>query len=121
MSRGKPNKRYTGEFKQMVVETMREKKLSYSEAASKYGISNHSIVAKWERIYLEEGAEGLYKERRGRASVAGGTRKGRPPKLDKKVEEDLIAEVQRLRAENAYLKKLNALVAKRVRQEKKHK
>ena len=34
---------------------------------------------------------------------------------------DLIAEVQRLRAENAYLKKLNALVAERVRQEKKHK
>ena len=31
-------------------------------------------------------------------------------KLDKETEEDLIAEVQRLRAENAYLKKLNALV-----------
>ena len=41
--------------------------------------------------------------------------------LEKKVEEDLIAEVQRLRAENAYLKKLNALVSERVRQEKKHK
>ena len=33
----------------------------------------------------------------------------------------VIAEVQRLRAENAYLKKLNALVSERVRQEKKHK
>ena len=31
-------------------------------------------------------------------------------KLDKETEEDLIAEVHRLRAENAYLKKLNALV-----------
>ena len=41
--------------------------------------------------------------------------------LKKEVEEDLIAEVQRLRAENAYLKKLNALVSERVRQEKKHK
>ena len=59
--------------------------------------------------------EGLYIERRGRKST------GRPPKLKKEVEEDLIAEVQRLRAENAYLKKLNALVAERVRQEKKHK
>ena len=46
---------------------------------------------------------------------------GRSPKIKKEVEEDLIAEVQRLRAENAYLKKLNALVAERVRQEKKHK
>lgn len=81
----------------------------------------HSRVTSCERIYLEEGKEGFYVERRGRACAAGGTQKGRKPKLDKKVEEDLIAEVQRLRAENAYLKKLNTLVAERVRQEKKHK
>ena len=41
--------------------------------------------------------------------------------MDKKVEEDLIAEVQRLRAENDYLKKLNALVSERVQREKKRK
>lgn len=40
------------------------------------------------------------KERRSRACSASGTRKGRPPKLDKKVEEDLIAENQRLLAEH---------------------
>lgn len=58
----------------------------------------------------------LYIERRGRGS------KGSPPKkLKPEVEEDLLAEVQRLRAENAYLKKLNALVAERVRQERKQK
>ena len=73
------------------------------------------MAARWERVYLEEGADGLRIERRGRKST------GRPVKLDKTVEEDLIAEVQRLRAENAYLKKLNALVAERVRQEKKSK
>ena len=49
-------------------------------------------------------------ERRGRAGAASGTKKGRPPKLDKKVEEDLIAENQRLRMEIEYLKKLDALV-----------
>ncbi len=43
---------------------------------------------------MEEGAEGLMKERRGRACSTGGTKKGRPPKIDKKVEEDLIAENQ---------------------------
>ena len=68
------------------------------------------MVQRWERIYLEEGAKGLMKERRGRACKASGTRKGRPPKLDKKVEEDLIAENQRLRMEIEYLKKLSALV-----------
>ena len=116
MPKGIPNKRYTGEFKQEVVETMQREKLSYREAAREYQIANDKSVAAWERIYLEEGPEGLYIERRGRGS------KGRPPKQMKpKVEEDLLAEVQRLRAENAYLKKLNALVAERVRQEKKQK
>ncbi len=111
MPKGKPNKRYTPEFKIKVVETMHREKLSYRETARQFDISNSRVTA-WERIYLEEGAEGLYAERRGRKST------GRPPKIKK--EEDLIAEVQRLRAENAYLKKLNALVAERVRQEKKH-
>ena len=115
MPKGKPNKRYTSNSKIKVVETMHKEELSYREAARKFEISNHNLVAKWEHIYLEEGAEGLSIERRGRKST------GRPPKMKKEVEEDLIAEVQRLRAENDYLKKLNALVAERVRQEKKHK
>ena len=112
MPKGQPNKRYTPEFKIKVVETMHREKLSYRETARQFDISNSRVTA-WERIYLEEGADGLYAERRGRKST------GRPPKIKK--EEDLIAEVQRLRAENAYLKKLNALVAERVRQEKNHK
>ena len=112
MPKGQPNKKYTPEFKIKVVETMHKERLSYSETARQFDIPNSRVTA-WERIYLEEGADGLYAERRGRKST------GRPPKIKK--EEDLIAEVQRLRAENAYLKKLNALVAERVRQEKKHK
>ena len=93
-----------------------QEKLSYKEAARQFEVGDDKRVAAWERSYLEEGPEGLYIERRGRSS------KGRPPKkLKPEVEEDLLAEVQRLRAENAYLKKLNALVAERVRQERKQK
>ena len=96
---------------------MREHHLSYKETVRKYwegssGKEGNYVkqIQLWERIYLEEGAAGLMKERRGKASSASGTRKGRPPKLDKKVEEDLIAENQRLRMEIEYLKKLSALV-----------
>ena len=113
MPKGIPNKRYTGEFKQMVVETMMREKLSYCEAARQFDISDHSRVSSWERIYLAEGPEGLYVERRGRGS------KGRPTKFPKEVEEELLKEVQRLRAENAYLKKLQALVLERERHQKK--
>ena len=93
---------------------MREHRLGYRETMRKYfpQLNERSIsfLKQWERIFLEEGAEGLMKERRGKASAASGSRKGRPPKLDPKVEEDLIAENQRLRMEIEYLKKLSALV-----------
>ena len=105
MPKGVPNKRYTPEFKRMVVETMKKRHLSIYAAMQEFGINDHKIIERWERIYLEEGPEGLAIERRGRSS------KGRPPKqLPKQVEEDLLAEVQRLRAENDYLKNLQALV-----------
>ena len=104
-AKGVPNKRYTPEFKKLVVETMQKEKLSNREAARQFEIKNHKCVAAWERIYLTEGPEGFAIERRGRGS------KGRPPKqLPKGVEEDLLAEVQRLRAENDYPKNLQALV-----------
>ena len=114
---GRKNKRYSAEFKIGVIMDMREHRLGYGETVRKYwditqGQEQNykNTVIRWERIYLEEGSEGLMKERRGRACRASGTRKGRPPKLDKKVEEDLIAENQRLRMEIEYLKKLSALV-----------
>lgn len=110
MSKGVPIKKYEGEFKQKVVEDVRNNGLSYREAMRKYEVTGCERIKKWERIYLEEGPEGLYIERRGRSSAATGTKKGRKPELDKRVEEDLIAENQWLRAENAYLKNLQALV-----------
>ena len=69
MSRGKPNKRYTPEFKKLVVETMMKEKMSYRETARQFEISNHHRVQDWERIYLEEGPEGLAIEHRGRGST----------------------------------------------------
>jgi len=114
MPKGVPLVTYSGEFKQRLVEDMRENQLAHKATARKYGINDRQ-VRNWERIYLEEGPMGLYIERRGRGS------KGRPVKLDKKIEEDLIAENQRLRAEIDYLKKLNALVLEEERQYKRHK
>ena len=78
--------------------------LSYTETSQRFGVNSHHRIQDWERIYLEDGPEGFTIERRGRKST------GRPRKLSKEVEEDLIAENQRLRAEVAYLKLLQALV-----------
>ena len=122
MSRGKKfNTKYSPEFKIAVIMDMRENHLSYRETARKYSIGSNESQGKdrlrgWERIYLEEGAAGLMAERHGRKS----TDRPRKQSLDKSVEEDLIAENQRLRerneyleAELEYLKKLDALVRER--------
>ena len=108
-------KKYDGNFKNYVIEYMHTNHLSLNETAIKFNIANHVIVGKWERIYYEEGPHALFEERRGRS-------KNMNVKLNKKIaikknDDDLIDEIQRLRIENAYLKKLNALVQERVQRE----
>ena len=107
---------YDGGFKVNVIEYMHANQLSQMETAVKFGIPSISTVGKWERIYYEEGREALYKDNRGRKRMSDKVDTPRP-KLAPKVEEDLIAEIQRLRMENAYLKKLQALVQERVQRE----
>ena len=113
--KGTKNKKYSPEFKISVILDMREHHLNYHETIRKYWGENVceqnyiKQLQRWERKYLEEGYEGLMKDNRGRSSI-NGKKRGRPPKLDKKVEEDLIAENQRLKMEIEYLKKLSALV-----------
>ena len=101
MPKGIPNKRYTPEFKKLVVETIQKEKLSYRETARQFEIGDHYRIQDWERIYLTEGPEGFSIERRGRSS------KGRK-QLPKAAEVD-------------YLKNLQALVLEdERRQRKKH-
>mgnify|MGYP002674525048 CR=1 FL=1 len=116
----KVHRKYNGTQKVEIIERIRSEQLSFHEASKEYDIPRQTIQ-NWERIYLEEGKEALLVERRGLACAASGTQKGRKPKLDKQVEEDLIAENQRLRMEIDYLKKLRALILEEERQDKKRK
>ena len=93
--------------------------MSIVETANHFCIPSHSTVIKWERIYYEEGPEALLEERRGRKNM--GKKKSSKPKKNVNENEDLLAEVQRLRMENEYLKKLNALVLEREKSEQKKK
>ena len=99
MPKGVPNRRYSPEFKVKAVETMRAEGLNYSEASRRFGIESHTLLLLWERIYLAEGTEGFSVERRGHSGS------GHPLKrVGQDREKELLAQVQRLEAENRYLK-----------------
>ena len=108
---------YSGDFKVSVVEYMHNTGASLRQTAAHFNIPSKESVSKWERIYYEEGKDALYEERRGRASKMG-NRKSRKTKTNVEKNEDLLAEVQRLRMENEYLKKLKALVQEREKSKK---
>ena len=108
---------YAGDFKVAVVEYMHNTGASIRNTAIHFNIPSHTTIRKWERIYHELGKEALYEERRGRATKME-TKRPRKSKKNLETNEDLLAEVQRLRMENEYLKKLNALVQEREKSKK---
>lgn len=97
--KGQKQKKYSAELKICVIMDMREHHLAYRETVRKYwnteNRSQEDLYLKtlklW-RIFLEEGAEGLMKEKRGIGILSEGKKRGRPPKLNKKAEDNLIAE-----------------------------
>lgn len=110
-------KSYSGDFKVSVVEYMHNTGSSLRKTAAHFNIPCRDSITRWERIYYEEGKEALYIEKRGRVRTMG-IKKPRKPKKNINENEDLLAEVQRLRMENEYLKKLNALIQERKKSEK---
>ena len=111
--------KYSGEFKQKVIEYMLKTGVPHHYAAKHFNIRSAMSVYKWHKIYSEEGFKGLYIDKRG-----GGFRS--MDEVEKStatasVDEDLKAEVKRLRMENAYLKKLRALIQEKERSETKKK
>ena len=111
---------YDGNFKRHVIEYMHSNHLSATETAYKFKLSVTAVL-KWERIYYEKGTESLDIDSRGRPKNMNFKENKNEKNLDKKSEKDLISEIQFLRMENEYLKKLNALVQERIKRENKKK
>ena len=95
---------------------------SYHEVAHSLGMSTHTRVMVWHRKYLELGWDGLKLDGRGRKRKMG--RKPIKPSKSKSQAEEIVElrkRLEYLEAENAYLKKLAALVQQRKAQEQKKK
>lgn len=95
---------------------------SYHEVAHSLGMSNITQITNWHRKYLEFGWDGLKLDGRGRKRKMG-NKLIKPSKSKSQTEElvELRKRLEYLEAENAYLKKLAALVQQRKAQEQKKK
>lgn len=108
-----PNKSLTIDLKESVVRDVLENLLSFPSVALKYGIS-YSTAYNWAQQVKQEGFNSLKETKRGRPAKDMGRLKKKEPETDI---EKMEAELRYLRAENAYLKKVRALVQERLLRE----
>lgn len=108
-----PKRDYSEQFKQSVVQHMLANSLSYRETAAVFGLGQSSQVGKWNEQYYSGGLEALASHKKGNCGVMP-----KPPRKaldqvpvtdDSKTREQLLAELDYLRMEVDYLKKLRAL------------
>lgn len=98
---------YSVEFKLDVLTYMNETGASFLETAAVFNISGPSSILAWQKRMETSGVEALIPKKKGRPTMKEKSKKTVSLKQSK---ETLQEEVERLRMENAYLKKLNALV-----------
>lgn len=110
------NDKYDSNFKISVVKYMQENNLSLTRTAIHFNLSGAKIVAKWLKAY----EDGKLKAKEREEEIM--PRKTNKDKENKDIAtQKLLEENEYLRAENAYLKKLNALVQERIKRENKKK
>ena len=102
---------YSPEFKRKVLRAIEKHGLSLPQACVKFSLGSDAIIINWQRKYKEFGIDGLANKPKGHKLMD-------KPKYAKKLkfkhpltrEQELLIELQSLRAENALLKKLQALI-----------
>lgn len=102
---------YDGAFKLSVLQHMWDNKLSKGQAATAFNIRRHASVGSWEQAYREGGIAALEPRPVERIRMQPEQKKSEPTEdVDNRSREELLDELLHLRAEVAYLKKLDALV-----------
>jgi len=109
---------HSPQFKLSVLQRMWKDKLSCREVAALFGLKNSSQVGIWEQRYYSGGIESLASQKPGRAPAM--PKQPAPPQEptspdDSRSREQLLAEIDHLRMEVDYLKKLKALKEEKAR------
>ena len=108
----KKSAHYDANFKLSVLQRMWDDGLSYLETAVLFNIRGTHSISKWVKLYEAGGMEALTRRIRKPRAMPEPPMSKEPdiPQSDEdKNREELLAELNHLRMENAYLKKLEAL------------
>jgi transposase len=98
---------YSAQFKLDVLNYMNMHGTSPNETAAIFRIPSSRLIRKWRMQFHSQGIDALISRKKGRPAMKKKNKKGIPGEGSV---EALQEELERLRMENAYLKKLNALV-----------
>jgi len=115
-------KRYTSyskQFKLDVLTYMNDNGVSTGEAAAIFDIASPGLIRKWRTQMRTEGIDALETKKKRRPTMKKDQAEKQP--INEGSVEALQAELEQLRMENAYLKKLNALVQNKEKLPKKTK
>lgn len=98
---------YTSDFKLQVITAMRENKWSLGFTSAYFDLSTPGILFQWLKLYSCEGLSRLTPKKKGRPCMTHYSSEPKPS--SQMTEQELREELDYLRAENAVLKKLEAL------------
>lgn len=109
--KGRENKHYDASFKFKVIQTIDKELLSLQEACVRFDIPSIASITSWRNAYESNGYQGLISKPKGRPPKMKPPIKRKVSKSSKPLtrEQELLEELEYLRAENALLKKLQAL------------
>jgi transposase len=101
---------YSVQFKVDVLHFIKQTGSSYLETAIKFGVTTPSLIASWNTAFQRDGIEGLKPKPKGRPSMSKKptNQHKNQNQTPQRSREELEREIELLKLENMYLKKLEA-------------
>ena len=110
------HKPYSLAFKAEVLKTMTANSWSLGYTSAFFDLSSPGILFQWQKLYSREGQSRLIPRKKGKPRMTNHSSEPKPS--EQMTEKELREELEYLRAENAVLKKLEALAQARKKKAK---
>ncbi|MCD5323999.1 MULTISPECIES: IS3 family transposase [Pontibacillus] len=108
-----PYTNYPAEFKMKVIQLIENKNYSIREASAIFRVPHFSMVRRWRKKWKEGGVKALESAGKGRSEMSNRKNQNQSEQPSQNDMKKMQEELEYLRAENAYLKKLRGLSSRK--------